>query len=929
MSRKLAAASLFLVLASPVFAQRTTGGLSGVVRDASGASLPGAKVTVTGPNIVGAQTAAANELGFYRIPNLPPGEYQVSFSLGGFKTVNRTGIRVSVGTQLEENAILEVSHLQEEVTVVGESSVVDTTSNEVGSTYDRVWVENAPVRRNSFFDLLAAAPGSVAQDGGRDSMVYGSSWDENSFQLDGVDVTSAYWNDSPEPNMDAIEEVEVLSLGAPAEYGNLSGAVYNVVTRQGTNQFHGDVNFFLQTHDLTSDNTKDLKNPDGSYFDACGDSRCPFTRDTFHDFTGQLGGPIVKDKLWFFASYQYQRDYYGNSGVDVTNPLSLIRVKNDRYLGKLNWQISPKHKIVANFHYDKKTTDNGLATNAAPTTAWTRKSNRPTPGFAYTGVLSEKTVVDVRYSGFYGETTGGPTDPNQPRDLTRFYSLDTGFISGGPYYWYETHPQRQVVSAKVSHLADHFLGASHDFKFGVQYSTAVAHGIYGFNDFVYSYTYNGALHGYGLERQPFSYDGRSRNIGAFVDDTVKVNDRLSLNLGLRYDHNKAFAAEQNEIDEFGNPTGKKFPETDFFTWKNFSPRLGFNQKLTKDGRTVLKGHFGRYHRPIATGEFANIIGPNVKPTYSGTDYNFETGKFETLTFLKDNSSLGVDPNYRSPYTDQYIVSLERELAKGLGAQVNYVYKRARDYAAWKDITGQYVTVPFTDNLGEDPTGRTFDIFQLVSDPAQRQFRIGNNDKMGSDVHAVSLVVLKRMTNKWQLNTSLTWLRGNGLIASAAGGTSIVQRGGLLFRTFGQNPNDLVNADGRLQLDLTWTAKVQAVYQLPAGFLVSASFQHRNNAHIVRRGSAEIANIPEGTTVFLEPRGSRGRLPDVTLLDMRFQKDFKLSKQVHVSAFADVLNLFNTGVNEDVVTARVTASHYNWPLSVVDPRRAMLGAKLRF
>ena len=321
----------------------------------------------------------------------------------------------------------------------------------------------------------------------------------------------------------------------------------------------------------------------------------------------------------------------------------------------------------------------------------------------------------------------------------------------------------------------------------------------------------------------------------------------------------------------------------------------------------------------------------MKATYAGTNYNFETGGFEELSLFSDNTNLGVDPNYKSPYTDQYIVSLERELAKDLGAQVNYVHKRARDYAAWKDITGQYVTVPFTDNLGENPTGRTFDVYQLVSDPAERQFRITNSDLAHSDVDAVSAVLLKRMTNKWQLNTSLTWLRGTGRIADGGGGagTSIIQRGGLLFRTWGRDPNAFVNGDGRLVLDVTWTAKVQGVYQLPADFLVSANFQYRNNAHIIRRGTVEGTNIPEGTTIFLEPRGNRGRLPDVMLLDMRVQKDFKLGSQVRVSAFADLLNAFNSDVYEDVVTSRVTASTYYWPLAPVDPRRVMVGAKVRF
>ena len=931
MLRKLAATGLFLLLAAPLFAQRTTGGISGVVKDSSGAVLPGATVTVTGSNIVGAQTAITNDLGLYRLVNLPPGEYQVSYSLTGFKTINRKGLRVGLGQQLEDNASLEVSQLEESVEVVAESSVVDTTSNEVGSNYDRTWVENAPLRRFSFFDLVKSSPGTLdGGDGSRRSMVYGSGYDENSFQLDGVDITENFFNESSaEPNVDAIEEVEVLSLGAPAEYGNLTGAVFNIVTRQGTNAFHGDANFFYQSDGLTSSNTTSLKNPDGSFVDACGDARCPFFRDKFQDFTAQLGGPIIKDKLWFFASYQRQQDNYGTVGVDVTNPLALIKDGTSKYLGKINWQITAKHKLVANFHLDKKQTDNGLAVNSAPTTAWSRRSDTPTPGLAYTGVLSPKTVVDVRFSGFYGSVSGGPTDPNQPRDLTRFTDNDTGFVSGGHYYWYDVDPRRTTATAKVSHLADHFLGASHDFKFGVQYSEAWAAGLYGLNNSVYTYTYNGTQYGYGYARQPFSYNGHARNVGFFVDDTVRLNDRLSFNLGLRYDYNKAYSAAQDEKDQFGQPTGTTYPRKDLYTWKNFSPRVGFNWKLTGDGRSVFKGHWGRYHRAAATGEFANVIGPNVKPFSTGV-WNFETQSFDDLQLLADNSNLSVDPNYKSPHTDQFILSFERELVKGLGAQLNYVYKRGREYPAWQETAGTYVQVPYTDDVGDNPTGRTFNIFQLTTPAGERQFRITNPPGVESDVHAVSFDLLKRMTGKWQMNASVAWMKGEGRVQESASGVTIQQRSGLQFRSFGRNPNTFVNTDGRLTLDVTWNFKVQALYKLPAGFLISANLIHRDNAWTVRRVALPTAltGIP-GTQILLQKRGENDRLPRVTFLDMRLEKDFNLAKSVRLSLFVDALNLLNDETYEGVQSSLVTASVYLWPSAVVNPRRFMLGTKFRF
>ena len=162
------------------------------MRDATGGILSGVTVSVSGPNIVGSQTATTNEQGFYRITNLPPGEYQLVFSLAGFKTVTRRGLRVTVGTTIEENGALEVGQLQESVDVVGESSAIDTTSNEIGSNYGREWVDNAPLRRNSFFDLVASAPGSLQggdANNAQRTMVYGSSYDENSFQIDGVDTT--------------------------------------------------------------------------------------------------------------------------------------------------------------------------------------------------------------------------------------------------------------------------------------------------------------------------------------------------------------------------------------------------------------------------------------------------------------------------------------------------------------------------------------------------------------------------------------------------------------------------------------------------------------------------------------------------------------------------------------------------------------------
>jgi outer membrane receptor protein involved in Fe transport len=942
-----AAVALALLAAAPLaFAQRTTGTITGTVKDASGAVLPGATVAIAGPNVVGSQTTTTNEAGFYRIPSVPPGEYVLTFTMNGFKTVTRRALRVSLGVTIEEDAAMEVSSLQESVEVTAEASVVDTTSNEVGTNFGRDWTDNAPIARNSFFDLVAQAPGSLAGGAGSGNgagrtMVYGSSYDENSFSVDGVDITDNYFNEAlAEPNVDAIQEVEVLSLGAPAEYGNLTGAVYNIVTRQGTNEFHGDANFYWQGDGLTSDNSSSIKNPDGSFLNTCADNadaHCPWTRDSYTDVTFQLGGPLIKDKLWFFASYQNQKDSYFDVSVPTSSELFRVRDVTARYFGKLNWQLSPRHKLVGTFHLDDGHRDNGLSLNAAPTTAWTRYGKTPTPGIAYTGVLSDKTVLDVRYSGFYGSVSGGPTDPGQPKNLTRFIDNDTGFISGGHYYWYELDPKRNTATAKISHLADNFLGASHDFKFGVQYSDAVAKGIYGYNNLVYTYSISSPGYGYGIARTPFSYSGNSRNLGIFFDDAIKVNDRLSVNVGVRWDHNRAYSAKQDELGPDEQPTGVEFPETDFYTWTQFSPRVGFNLKLTADGRTALKGHFGRYHRAVATGEYANVIGPNVKPYFAG-GYDTVTNEFLDLQQISSNANLSVDPDYKSPFTDQYILSFERELVPGLGTFVNYVHKKGGDIAAWEETAGTYEQIPFTDDIGEGATGRTFPIYRLTSPAEDRQFRITNSPLHKDNINAVSFGLVRPMKNNLSLNASATWLRATGTLQEGQGGAGeqgsgvgITQRGGLQFRNFGRNPNQFVNADGRLRSDVEWQIKSQIVYQLPAGFMVSGAFSYRSGAWLIRRYRVpgDITNIPDNNVLLLQPRGENGRIDSVTLFDVRIEKSFKLGEKVRLAVTADIFNVLDENATQTVQSTIPTSSVFWYPADPIDPRRAMLGAKLRF
>jgi outer membrane receptor protein involved in Fe transport len=909
---KLAGFALALLLLAPAAdAQRITGQISGTVSDEQGQALAGVTVSLTGEKIVGTQTAHTTDAGFYRFLGLPPGTYELSFDLDSFAPMTRAA-HVDLGATTVEDITLTLGEVAEAITVTAEAPVIDRESNEVGVNYGREWVEAAPVQRQSFNDLVALAPGSLrGADQSRRTMVYGSSYDENSFQLDGADINDNFFNEQlAQPNIDAIEEVEVLSLGAPAEYGNLTGAVYNIVTRQGTNEFHGDLNYFTQTDGSTGRNTHDSE-----------DDGHPFERDELLDWSAQLGGPLWRDRVWFFASYQRQEDSFFDTGADPALGVTARSANEyDRYFAKLNLQLNPSHKVVATYHQDDSLEAAGIGADFAPTTAFAREGSTPTPGIAYSGILTGATYAEAHFTGFYGDVFLGPADPGQPRDLTRFIDLDTGFISGGHYYWYDLQPERTTVTAKASHLADEFLGGSHDFRFGVQYNESSAGGVYGYNDLVLTY---GLPQGYGYTRVPFSYSGNTEAIGAFVDDAWRVNDRLTVNLGVRYDHNRAFSEAQDELDENTRPTGVRFPEKEHYTWQYVSPRLGFNYLLTADGKTVLRGHAGRYHRAIATGEFANVIGPSIKPIFAGV-YDLETNTFLELFQITDNANLTVDPDYRSPHTDQFILSLERQLGRFAG-YLNLVHKRGRNFAAWRDLGGVYLPVAYVD----ETTGRQVTLLQLQNDPADLSFVITNRDEMDFDIWAASLGVIRPMTDKWALNASLTWLQSEGRTPDSTGGALAEQRGGLQFRRFGRNPNDFVNSGGRLRGDVPWQFKTQLVYQLPYGFSTALTLAARSGANRVRlvRPPRDVTNL--SSTVLLEERGEVGRLPSQQLVDLRLQKDFRFGDRVDVALIADVFNLFNDDAHEAVRSDFVTADNFGEPASFVLPRRVQVGAKLKF
>jgi len=903
--------AIVALVAAPLsgWAQQTTGNLRGTVTDESGAVLPGVTVTLRGRGVPGAPTTVTNEQGIFRFPNLPPGSYDITVELAGFATLTQTGIPVALGGTADVPVQLKVSTQQETITVTAEAPVVDSASTEVATNYGREWVENAPVRRFTFFDLINAAPGvSPATSTSSRSQSFGSATNENMYLLDGTDftapLTGAAW---PWPNTDAIEEVQVLSLGAPADYGNLAGAVFNVVTRQGSNQFKGDANVYFMNQSLTGRNTTDDQ-----------DGGLPYNRDQFVDTTWQLGGPFIKDKFWFFGSFQYQKDSDSQPGTDPAFP---AQSSAKRYFWKLNYQINQNNRLQAQMHDDFYRIPQRATANDAPSSVSIETGHNPSPGLLWSSVITPTTVFEARYSGFYGVDHGDPLNGG-PRTARRYNDLDTGQITGGIYGWYDGKSEKTAFSGKLTKFADDFMGGSHDFKVGVQFNSGLGEYTYGNNDYIYTYS---GVPAYGYTQLPWTQGGRMRSFGVFMDDTYKVG-RATFNVGVRFDRSRAYFVEQDILDREGKPTGQKSRAVDnVFTWNAFSPRFGVNVRLNESGSTLLKAHYGRYYRGIVTGEFDNTT-PSITTRYFFDGTYDARGNPNGLEAVSDPSVLTVDPDLSNPYTDQFIVAVEQQIGADIGFSVNYVGKRSRNQTAFNDIGGRYSLVNYS---GAPAGANVSQVYRLTG--GSRLFQLMNDDRMFSNYNGVAFEIKKRMSNRWQANFGLTLSKSTGRQGSSSARATPLTSQTSTAGIFGQNPNDYINSDGRLVGDRPVVLKTQFVYQAPWGIMASMNFQSQSGRPIYTeiRVPTSVTGIPGASRILATKVDGEKRTPQWTTLDARAEKEFKLGGTAELAVFGDFLNLLNSDTTESVLDRRIGNANQDVPSRFILPRRLMIGAKFRF
>jgi hypothetical protein len=391
------------------------------------------------------------------------------------------------------------------------------------------------------------------------------------------------------PSTDIIEEVRYRP-GAPAEYRN-QGAVFNQITKSGSNNFMANANFYWQPDALTSTNVE-LENPDSG--DVWG-----FHREQYRDFSAHIGGPIKKDKLWYFGGVQVRNDYFSEPG---TNPEWPKMEKDWRYFAKTTWQVSPNNKINASLEWDAYEIPRTVTINSPYEVGGKEVGNNPVPNVNWTSLINDNTVLEVKYAGFYGVDKWKPNsgDFNTPGH----YDTATGVYSVNSASWYDGNVWKSQVSAKASRYVADAMG-SHDVRAGVQFIHGGSDYKDGYAGGMIYYDFNGKYDEL-IVQDAYHRDSVMRNLGFFVDDTWGISKRISLTLGLRYDHSVGSVPDDPQLDGVGNETVVTIENPgNVVTWNNIAAH-GANFRFDESGKTVGRVHYGRFYGQLQTRIFRDL-----------------------------------------------------------------------------------------------------------------------------------------------------------------------------------------------------------------------------------------------------------------------------------------------------------------------------------
>ncbi len=968
------------LFAGLIFAQAEVGGaaLNGTVIDATGAAVPNARVIAANTGTGTTRTTQTNDSGLYNFTRLPVGTYDITVEAQGFKTTKRSGLSLTVGAAVTFDVSVEVGTAQETVSVTAEAPVVESTRSQTATTVNERQVRDLPINGRNFLDFTVLTPG-VTRDQTRngDLSFGGQRGTSNSLLVDGADANNVFFGQTTgrtgtgrNPysfSQDAVQEFQVNTNTFQAEIGRAGGGVINVITKSGTNAFHGTGFEFFRDKALNANSWENNRRgaPKRAYH--------------FNQFGGNLGGPVVKNKLFFFFNYDGQRNTTPNPvfvtvGPDTTDPLSVQgyqslqkyvgayanALNNDVYLGKVDWDITNSQRLSIRYNANRFKGLNFENSGQASAAEHTGNSLVTTDNVAgsHIFVLGNRGVLETRL-GWTRDNEPGEANTTAPEAVIRQGGttvLSIGRNSFSPRY----------TNAKTIQWVEtlSWVKGRHSFKFGTDNNFQKIDNFFPGN-FSGSYTFN--TYADFAAGRPFSYTQAFAGTGTagpltkpnvnelafFAQDSWRVTDRLTLNYGIRHDY---FALAQPQVKNTdpallaaGLDTSRINRDTN-----NVAPRFGFAYKATQSGRTVVRGGYGIFYGrtpSILTGTAFSQNGVQVQ-TYT---LNTATGGVPAYPnvlsapppLARRPDIFAFAPDYVQPLTHQWSFNVDTQLGNNYALTLGYLGVRGLHLSRTRDIN----LLPPVPTQGSYADGTPVTFLRYSSTRPNSNFgRISLFDSGADSVyHGVFVQLSKRFSNAFSVQSSYTFSHA---IDDAPDFTSVVVGAddpkNAQYTIYPNLDRGRANADVRHRFvfaglwEINYARSLQNRFTraLLSGYEFSTIAQLQSG----RPFSANVGGDPNNdgnTRTDRPPYVGRNTIdgPGFESVDIRFTRDISIWERARVRLIFEAFNVLNHPNFSSILNAQYNynattrvfspAAGYLSPTATFDPRILQLAAKFTF
>ena len=934
---------------APVFPQAVTyGSLEGVVKDSQGLVLPGVTVSLSGPAIVGERSATTDMNGSFRFPALPPGAYTAICQLLGSQTLHREGIVVTTGSALVLDLTLEPAPMQETIPETTGGPVVDARTTGAAATFDNQEIEDTP-SATDMWAVLHSSPGIRMRGYDVGGSHKGQQTEYETFGIrsqnrvlnDGVNTTEGTGGAGGYYDFYAVDEFRVSAQGLDVEMST-PGAQVVASWKSGSNRFSGLYHGDFETEDMVADN---LDNK----LEARGGTSALMRE--FYEYHLDLGGPIVKDRAWFYAAHSR---FFIDRGVSGQDPSVATDIADfDTFTGKINVRLTERDQLIGFSHWSFKQQPNrGLSLTVPAESVLAQESWTWFHKAEWQRTWSERlsSSILVGHFGYDWQMVPRVDSATEPPRL----DTATGVQSGAGWQPFESSRWKPQSTGQVNYYLPTQRAGNHDLKVGWDWQIDRNGPAWSDASGAIRYLDNSQLGrptsipDVMVDRILFANvpnqgeTDHNQHTDFFAQDIWRVNDRLSLTLGLRLGRQNIYHADvENNPLESDIFEAASSPSSPIIDWWNVAPRLGATFDPTGKGKTVFKAYFGRFYANVGSGlEEANPGGRSIE-IYDFLDLS-GNGLYDGLHELGDlleatgGSVTEVDPSLELAFSDELSFSVEQELSADVGFRFSFIHKRYRNL--WDSDVNVAQALNLTNQATATCSGCPFGLegsnINLVTIPDDQETLVDNRimnvpllpttggENTDMNFTTFELALNRRFRDNFFLSASFDKEFRDELRSPDSSTRPFTTEPVDQDQGWFQNHSlDVANR----QETKYWSFKFLSRYVAPLEIGLALGIRFQSGFPWAPVHGLQVPNL--GTREILLMDFEENRSKDVTLVDLRMDKSWMVDDRYRITAMADICNVLNDNPETNFIVR--TGSRFQDVIEWLPGRALKLGLRFEF